>query len=134
MSESGGQAVVLFGHGARDPQWAEPMERTRERLAAMAPGLPIELAFLELMRPTLEEAIGSLVAKGAARITVVPMFLAAGGHLKRDLPLLIEAERARHPGCVIVQSPALGEADEMVAAMARYALECALRAQPASPS
>lgn len=120
------RAVVLFGHGARDPQWAEPMERTRARLCDMTPGLAVELAYLELMRPTLAEAIERLVAGGASRITVVPMFLAAGGHLKRDLPALIEAERARHPACEITQAPALGEADEMVTAMARYARECAL--------
>jgi sirohydrochlorin cobaltochelatase len=123
MSEH--QAVVLFGHGARDPEWARPMARTRDAILARAPALRVELAFLELMRPTLAEAIDGLLAQGVTRITVVPMFLAQGGHLKRDVPELIQAARTRHPGCHIEQAQAVGEADSVIAAMAGYAWQCA---------
>ena len=73
-------ALVLFGHGARDPEWAGPMRRIRE--AALArPGAPrVELAFLEFMTPTLPEAIAALAAEGARKVAVVPIFLAQGGH------------------------------------------------------
>ena len=30
------------------------------------------------------------VGQGAASVTIVPVFLAQGGHLKRDLPLKVE--------------------------------------------
>ena len=120
MSEA--HAVVLFGHGARDPEWARPMQRTRDRLRAQAPGLRVELAFLEFMAPTLEEAIDTLVRDGIRHIAVVPMFIAQGGHLKSDLPRLVDAARARHAGCEITLAPAVGEADGVVAAMADYAL------------
>lgn len=115
------KAVVLFGHGARDPEWARPMRRTRELLQALAPDVPVELAFLEFMTPTLAEAIDRLVAGGARRIAVVPMFIAQGGHLKSDVPDLVAAARLRHPDCEIVQAPAVGEAESVIAAMAAYA-------------
>lgn len=117
-------ALVLFGHGARDPEWAGPMRRIRE--AALArPGAPrVELAFLEFMAPTLPEAIAALAAEGARRVAVVPIFLAQGGHLERDLPVLLEEARAAHPGCEITLATAAGEADPVVAAMADYALGC----------
>ena len=118
-----GNAVVLFGHGARDPEWAGPMRRTAQAMRAQSPELLVELAFLEFMQPTLVEAIDSVVAAGARRITVVPMFLAQGGHLKRDVPLLVEQASLRHPGCEIRQALAVGEADRVVTAMAEYALE-----------
>lgn len=121
----GERAVILFGHGARDAAWARPMERVRERLRAQDPELGVELAFLEFIAPTLDEAIDTLVARGARRIAVVPMFIAQGGHLKRDLPQLVAAARARHPGCDIVQAMAVGEADGVVAAMAEHARHCA---------
>ena len=124
------KAVVLFGHGARDPEWAQPMARTREHLVSQAPGLRVELAFLELMQPTLAEAIDALIAQGATDVTVVPMFLAQGGHLKRDVPKLIEAARLRHPECRIAQAAAVGEADSVVAAMAGYAWQCARNGEP----
>lgn len=118
------KAVVLFGHGARDPEWARSMQRTREYLRALAPELQVELAFLEFLPPTLESAIDALAASGVRRIAVVPMFIAQGGHLKSDVPKLVDAARARHPDCDIVQAPAVGEADSVIAAMAAYAQGC----------
>ncbi|MGL1834213.1 sirohydrochlorin chelatase [Rhodocyclaceae bacterium SMB388] len=123
MSER--KAVVLFGHGARDPDWARPMRRAREMVQGGSPALQVELAFLEFMTPTLPEAIDALVADGATRITVVPMFLAQGGHLKKDVPLLVEAAQARHPGCRIRQALAVGEVDDVIAAMAAHAARSA---------
>ena len=66
----------------------------------------------------------TLAAEGASRVAVVPIFLAQGGHLKRDLPVLLEEARAAHPGCEITRATAAGEADPVVAAMADYALGC----------
>lgn len=118
-------AVILFGHGARDPAWAEPMRRIQARMLADAQALRVELAFLELMSPDLGAAVDMLAADGVRCITVVPIFLAQGGHLKRDLPLLLEGLRERHPGCEIRLATAAGEAEPVVAAMAAYASACA---------
>ncbi|AWI78382.1 MAG: cobalamin biosynthesis protein CbiX [Betaproteobacteria bacterium HGW-Betaproteobacteria-13] len=116
------QAVILFGHGARDPEWAGPMQRIRENMLARAPGQHVELAFLEFMSPTLDLAVDALVARGVTRIAVVPVFLAQGGHLKRDVPVLLDAARQRHPGCEFRLSLAVGEAPGVVAAIADYGL------------
>lgn len=117
--------ILLFGHGARDPAWARPMERAREHLVTSAPEIAVELGFLEFMQPGLGEAIDRLVARGAERITVVPMFLAQGGHLKNDLPVLLEAAREKHPSCEIRQTLAAGESETVIAAMAEYAVKSA---------
>ena len=122
---AGAAAVVLFGHGARDPEWARPMRRIRAALEHEGQRARVELAFLEFMAPTLPEAIARLAAEGADRIVIVPVFLAQGGHLKRDLPALVDAARSAHPGCEISLAPAAGEADGVIAAMADYAMDCA---------
>lgn len=117
-------ALVLFGHGARDPEWAGPMRRIRDTLLGRPEAPQVELAFLEFMSPTLPEAIAALAQAGARRVAVVPVFLAQGGHLKRDLPVLLEAARAAHPGCEITLATAAGEAEPVVRAMADYAASC----------
>ncbi len=117
-------AIVLFGHGARDPEWAGPMRRIRDTLLGRPEAPQVELAFLEFMSPTLPEAIAALAQAGARRVAVVPVFLAQGGHLKRDLPVLLEAARAAHPGCEITLATAAGEAEPVVRAMADYAASC----------
>ena len=122
-SPSAAKAVILFGHGARDPEWAGPMQRIRATMLEPAPDAVVELAFLEFMSPTLDVAVDDLVARGITQLALVPVFLAQGGHLKRDLPMLVEAARARHPGCTFELGLAVGEAPGVVAAIAEYGLQ-----------
>ena len=119
------RAIVLFAHGARDPRWAEPFEAVAARVRAGAPGCQVTLAFLELMAPDLAEACAGLVAGGATRIDVVPLFLGTGGHLRRDLPPLVDALRAAHRGVDVRLHAAIGEHAAVVEAMAAAAVAAA---------
>jgi len=112
------RAIILFAHGARDPQWAEPFQRIREQVTVLRPGVPVVLAFLELMEPDLTDCVASLVAEGARHMTLVPLFMAQGGHLKKDMPRLIEALQADHPGVSIEVTPAIGESVPLLSAIA----------------
>ena len=128
------QALVLFAHGARDPRWAEPFEAVAGRVRAAAPQLPVALAYLELMAPTLAAAVDKLVADGATTVDVVPLFLGTGGHLRRDLPPLVDALRSAHPDVTIRLHAAIGEHAAVSEAMARAALVAAgLGERPARP-
>lgn len=120
--QTGKTGIVLFGHGARDPEWAGPMKRMAARIEATAPEVPVALAFMEFMTPTLDEAVDRLVAQGVGRIRIVPVFLAQGGHLKRDVPVAVAQAEARHPGVAMTLAVAAGEADAVVDAIAAYAL------------
>jgi sirohydrochlorin cobaltochelatase len=111
-------AIILFAHGAREPEWALPFERLRDRLRAS--GLRVELAYLGSMSPALEESAAVLVHEGRMLVTIVPLFLAQGGHLKEDLPKLVAALRAEHAGVEFRVTPALGDAPEMIEAMAAW--------------
>jgi sirohydrochlorin cobaltochelatase len=117
------RGIVLFAHGARDPQWAQPFEAIRDRVRASRPEYPIVVAYLELMSPTLEEAIEYLASDGASAITVFPLFMAQGGHLKNDLPRILEAIRASYPHVPIALETALGEAPELLDAIAAWILQ-----------
>ncbi|NBR30176.1 MAG: cobalamin biosynthesis protein CbiX, partial [Betaproteobacteria bacterium] len=57
MNAADQPALVLFAHGARDPQWAEPFKRIQAAVRARRSGAVVELAFLELMQPVLADAI-----------------------------------------------------------------------------
>ena len=116
--------IILFGHGARDPEWAAPMRRIREHMLAQPEAPAVELAFLEFLQPTLPDAIVSIAATGVQRIAIVPVFLGQGGHLKRDLPILLEEVRGAHPECEITLAAAVGESASVIAAMADYATSC----------
>ena len=119
------RAIVLFAHGARDPRWAEPFALVAERVRAGAPGCRVALAFLELMTPSLGDAAAGLVAAGATRIDVVPLFLGTGGHLRQDLPSLVDALRAAHPAVDFRLHAAIGEHAAVIEAMAAAAVVAA---------
>ena len=116
------QGLILFAHGARDARWAAPFEAVAMRVRAARPDVQVRLAFLEFMSPDLASAGAELVAAGCAHITILPMFLGAGGHVRKDLPLLLDAMRAEHPQVHFALQTAVGEIDSVADAMAAAAL------------
>ena len=116
---------LLFAHGARDPQWAQPFQAVAAQCAAVLGPGRVALAFLEFMAPDLVVGGGQLVAQGCSRVDVVPLFLGAGGHVRKDIPVLMARLQAEHPGVAFTLRPAIGEAAAVVAAMAEVALAAA---------
>jgi sirohydrochlorin cobaltochelatase len=116
------RALILFAHGARDARWAEPFQKLAERLRQMQPQLRVELAFLELMSPRLPECVAMLAAEGIEEVGVVPVFLGQGGHVLRDLPVLLDQIGQAHPQLNLKVAPAVGEDPNVQEAMARYCL------------
>jgi len=121
------QAIILFAHGAREPEWAAPFVAVQRRLQAARPDTLVIAAFQEFMAPTLAAAVAQSAEQGVQRVVVVPMFIGPGSHVTRDLPLLLEQERRRHPQLELRVLPSIGEAPEMLQAVADWIL----RAMPA---
>ncbi|MFM0191026.1 CbiX/SirB N-terminal domain-containing protein [Paraburkholderia nemoris] len=116
--------LVLFAHGARDVRWREPFERLAEKVRAArgSDAGAVLLAFLELMEPDLPTAVGSLVSDGCSVVTVVPVFFGQGGHVRRDLPEVIERCRGVYPAVEIRCAVAVGEDEGVLDAVAGYCL------------
>ncbi len=117
------RGLILFAHGARDPRWAEPFEAIAAAVRMRAADLDVRLAFLELMTPDLPTVADSMVADGCTRIDILPLFLGTGGHLRRDLPPLVDDIKARHAAVHVGLHSAAGEAPALIAAMADHALQ-----------
>ena len=126
-SRAPSSAIILFAHGAREPDWAQPFRKIQRAIKARQPGAAVELAFLEIMEPSLADAIAKLVKAGHRRITVAPLFMAQGGHLKRDLPKILDAIRAEHRGAEITLLPAIGDVDAILVAIADWLAAAAAR-------
>lgn len=114
------RAMILFAHGARAASWAAPFERLRGLTQARLPDVDVSLAFLELMSPRLPERVDQLVAEGVSDIALVPVFLGQGGHVLRDLPLMVDELKVKYPAIRFTVATAVGEAPEVLNAMADY--------------
>lgn len=130
MKRSTHPGLLLFAHGARDPNWALPFEAVAKRVREGRPGLPVELAFLEFMSPNLSEAGHRLVALGCNDVAVVPLFLGAGGHVRKDLPALMTDMAHTHPRVTWRLQHAIGEVDSVIRAMADAAMVLADHSPP----
>jgi sirohydrochlorin cobaltochelatase len=111
------KGLILFAHGSRDRDWARPFEQLAATLSRQTDAR-VRLAYLELMQPSLAEAIAALAAEGAKSIRIVPVFLGQGGHTRHDLPKLAARERERHPAVEISVDPPIGEQATVIEAIA----------------
>ncbi|AIY43194.1 Sirohydrochlorin cobaltochelatase [Collimonas arenae] len=124
------QALILFAHGARDPAWAAPFEALQQLIKQQQPALRVDLAFLELMQPNLPDLLQQLVADGIGKVSVVPVFLGQGGHVRRDLPALIAQAQQQHPQLSITVAQAVGEQPDVLQTIASY---CSSTIAPGGP-
>jgi len=108
--------ILLFGHGSRDPAWAAPFEAVAAKLRADREH--VALAYLEFMSPTIADAGAALAAQGCEEVVVVPLFLGVGGHVRKDLPVLIDALAQAHPQVRWRLAGAIGEHALVIDAMA----------------
>ena len=99
--------VLLIGHGSREAGANTELEALASAFRAAHSEYRVELAYIELARPLVAEALDSLSPE-TRRLVVLPLFLFASGHVKNDLPLAVDAARARFPATEIVVAPCLG--------------------------
>ncbi len=126
MNESVTPAIILLAHGARDARWGEPFQRVADRVRAAAPDLAVELAYLDYLPPSLEEAVQRLADRGARSVRVVPLFFGRGGHLREDVPRKVAAIAAELPRVAIEITLPAGDDDAVQDALASFCLRAAL--------
>jgi sirohydrochlorin cobaltochelatase len=125
MSAQTRRGLLLFAHGARDAAWAAPFEAVLARVRAQRPELQVALGFLELMEPDLAGAAAQLVQRGCRQIDVVPLFLGTGGHVRRDVPQLLQRLQSEHAGTRWTLHDPIGEHPAVIEAIARAAAAAA---------
>lgn len=98
--------IILLAHGSRDKRWCETFEALAGPTLQAVNGSTV--AYMELAEPSLETVVYEAVAKGIYEFTVVPLFLAAGRHLRKDVPAKLEALETS-TGASIHLCPPIGE-------------------------
>ena len=105
-------AVLLCGHGSRDPEAVGEFEAAaaalRSRLARLAPGHDFATGYLEFARPTIGEGLAALRARGARTILAIPGMLFAASHVKNDLPWEMNSFIADNAGTEVCLGRDLG--------------------------
>ncbi len=101
------RGVVVVGHGTADPVGAEETRQIAALVARMLPDVAVELGFLEVIGPSIGEALERLAARGCTEVVAAPLLLFTAGHARRDVPEAVR-DGATRAGLVVRQSDALG--------------------------
>lgn len=81
--------VLVIAHGSRSRRWVEEIEQI---VAPITVDVPVELAFLELVKEkTIPQAVQRLVESGVRKIVVVPLFITAGSSHVTEIQQLLQS-------------------------------------------
>lgn len=108
MSAANDYAIVLAGHGSRDPDGVIEFMALVDLLRQRASGRPVTHGFLEFATPTLDQAVDAAITKGAKKVVMTPGVLLAANHAKNDMPSELLALQRAHPGVDFHFGAALG--------------------------
>jgi len=122
--------LVLFAHGSADSRWKRPFEELAASLQQTLGISAIRLAYMQFAEPTLSDVATEAARDGVGQLRVLPVFLAAGAHIERDVPQLVCEVQERYPQLDVVLLPPIGN-DRRVAQLLRT---LALEAATARPS
>lgn len=126
-----GVGVLVVGHGTADPVGAGECRQVAAAVAGLLPGVAVELGFLEVIAPTIDDALARLVARGCRDVVAAPLLLFAAGHARHDVPEAVAAAAAAR-GVRVRQSAAFGAIDAVVEAAWRRRQEAIAGRPPAS--
>ena len=88
--------VMICGHGSRDDAACVEFSRVVNRIAERLPEWPVAMGYLEFARPIIREGLDKLRAAGVDHVLAVPGMLFAAGHVKNDVPSVLNAYAAEH--------------------------------------
>ena len=117
IEKGAGPALLIVGHGSRDPRGAREFHELVALVRERNPALAVEGGFIELSRPPISECVNRLAGGGARIIAAVPLMLLAAGHAKDDIPATLVREKMSHPEVGFEYGRALGIRPELLELM-----------------
>ena len=115
-------ALLLIAHGSRQEEANADLHHVAAGLRTRGRAI-VEASFLELAEPNIAEAGTRCVAQGAERVILVPYFLSAGVHVRRDLSAARAQLAERFPAVEFRLAEPLGRHPLLVDAVAERARE-----------
>ncbi len=110
-------ALLIVGHGSRDPRGAEEFHELVTLMRLRNPDLLLEGGFIELSRPPISDCVTRLAEAGAREVAAVPLMLLAAGHAKDDIPATLVREKMTNPQLTFRYGRALGIRPELLSLM-----------------
>jgi len=89
---------LLVGHGSKKPYNMQLINNTAKIIAEKEEDYVVKTGFMEFNEPTIPEALETFRDEDIEVLQVVPLFLARGMHIDRDIPEILGIEEGGHKG------------------------------------
>jgi len=113
---TGTTGVMVCGHGSRDAAAIAEFAKVADGLRARLPETTVEHGFLEFATPVIRDGLDKLHAAGVTEVLAVPGMLFAAGHVKNDVPSVLNTYQAQHPDVTVRYGRELGIDTKLVRA------------------
>ena len=100
--------VMVCGHGSRDEEAVKEFQAVAQGLKERLPQYETDWGFLEFATPVISKGLDALRAKGIRKVLAVPGMLFAAGHVKNDIPSVLNAYQMQNPELSISYARELG--------------------------
>jgi sirohydrochlorin ferrochelatase len=101
-------ALLLIAHGSRQTDANADLHHLAGRLQEAGPYRIVQASFLELAEPSIDEGAARCVGQGVHRVVLLPYFLSAGVHVRRDLTATRQRLAERYPRVEFLLAEPLG--------------------------
>jgi sirohydrochlorin cobaltochelatase len=120
------KVLVIVAHGSRRPEANHQVETLCQKVWAAADNRfdRVACGFLQFAAPRVPDLIEELIEKGADTLVIFPFFMAAGGHIFRDIPMLVQEKQAAHPRVNFFITRPLGSLDGLETLILKEVSSC----------
>ncbi len=94
--------MLLVGHGSKLPYNKELVEETAHLIQRMSQEFVVKCGFMSINEPSVEASLEDFRSEDIDLIVVVPLFLAKGVHILKDIPALLGLEPGRNRGSFLL--------------------------------
>jgi sirohydrochlorin cobalto/nickelchelatase len=82
----GKKGMLLVGHGSTMPYNQELVEKTASMIKVQSKDFIVKCGFMNMNKPTIKESLDEFRREPIDALVVVPLFLAKGVHIEKDIP------------------------------------------------
>ena len=100
--------VMVCGHGSRDEEAVKEFQAVARGIRERLPQYETDWGFLEFATPVIRTGLDALREKGIRKVLAVPGMLFAAGHVKNDIPSVLNVYQSQNPQLSISYARELG--------------------------
>ena len=101
-------ALLLIAHGSRRPEANAELERVAAAVRARGRYPIVQVSYLELAEPSIDDGAGLCLQRGATDVILLPYFLSPGKHVVEDLAAARDRLAGRFPAARFALAQPLG--------------------------